>query len=418
MLKDKKKVELLKNTIMLYVLIFSSYIMGFITVPYQTRVFGPRIYGVVGVAAAVMVYFQLVIDFGFLLSATQEVSANREDKKKLSVIFSSITINKLLLILLSSVVMLIVCSMVAQWREYFLFFVLTFISTAISSLMPDYLYRGLEKMETITVRTVLIRLFFTLMIFIVVKEPKDYVFIPVLNIIGNSFALIGVYFHLYKKLGINLHWCGVDDLVKRFKASAIFFFSRIATTLYTATNTVVLDLLSAGTMTGYYTSADKIVATAKSGISPISDSLYPYMIKNRDFKLVRKILLILEPIIIIGCLVVFIFAKPLCVWFFGAEYEQTATILRALLPVVAVILPTYILGFPVLGAMGLNKHANYSTMFGSLIHICQLVLLWSIGELNLVTLGIATSVTETVILIYRIIVVIKNKGLLKGREEL
>ena len=84
----------------------------------------------------------------------------------------------------------------------FLLFILTFISTALTSLLPDYLYRGIEKMEAITIRTVLIRLFFTLMIFIVVKGPEDYLLIPILHIIGGIFALIGTYFHLYRKVGI------------------------------------------------------------------------------------------------------------------------------------------------------------------------------------------------------------------------
>ena len=415
-MKDRKNI-LLKNTIMLYILTFSSYIMGFITVPYQTRVFGRNIYGVIGVAAAVMVYFQLFIDFGFLLSATQEVSANREDKKRLSNIFSSVTINKFFLILLSSVILLLCCGFVEQWREHFLFFVLTFISTAIASLLPDYLYRGVEKMEAITIRTVLIRLFFTLMIFIVVKKPSDYLWIPILQLIGNLVALVGTYIHLYRKLNIFFCKCSFKDLLGTFKSASTFFFSRIATTLYTATNTVVLDLLFGGGLTAYYTTADKLVGVARSGLSPISDSLYPYMIKNKDFKLIKKILLTIEPIIIVGCIFVFVFAEELCICFFGKEYGQTSSILRALLPVIIVALPTYIFGFPVLGAMGLNKHANYSTIIGSIVHIVELFILYLLNGLNLVTLGLATSITESIILAYRLVVVIKNKNLLKDREN-
>ncbi len=48
----------------------------------------------------------------------------------------------------------------------------------------------------------------------------------------------------------------------------------IATTVYTATNTIVLNIISGtGAVTGYYTSADKLITTAKSGMSPISDSM-------------------------------------------------------------------------------------------------------------------------------------------------
>ena len=67
-----------------------------------------------------------------------------------------------------------------RWKEHFLFIFLYAIATIISSLIPDYLYRGIERMGSITVRTVSIRVFFTLMVFVLVKSPEDYLFIPIL----------------------------------------------------------------------------------------------------------------------------------------------------------------------------------------------------------------------------------------------
>ena len=136
------------------------------------------------------------------------------------------------------------------------------------------------------------------------------------------------------------------------------------------------------------------------------------MIRNKDFKLVKKIMLILEPLIILGCTVLFIIARPVCTWLFGAEYAQAADALRSLLPVAALVLPSYVFGFPVLGAMGLNKYVNYSTLVGSVFHIIGLSVLAILGSINLVTIGIMTSITEFVILCFRLTVVIKNRNML------
>ena len=407
-----KKV-LLKNTIMLYILTFSNYLLSFIVVPYETRVLGPEAYGLIGLATSIMVYFQLFIDFGFLISATEEVANSRENKQKLSLIFSSVTINKLILSLISLAVLLVLCFSISRWREHILFLMLFCLSTAIGSLLPDYMYRGIERMGTITVRTILIKLFFTLMIFILVKEPKDYIYIPILNVIGNLGALIATYIHL-RSMDIKFTSCRLKDILSRMKTSSIFFMSRIASTAYTAANTIILDFLSGGAMTGFYTSADKLVSTAKNGISPISDSLYPYMVKNKDFKLIKKVILVLEPIIILGCAILFIWANPICIWLFGDEYGYVGDVLRTMLPAVVFILPSYILGFPVLGAMGMNKHANYSVIVGSCIHIVNLLVMYFAGVMNIITLGFATSVAEGIVLIYRIIVVIKNKDKLRN----
>lgn len=55
---SSKKGVLLKNTVMLYIMQFSTYLLSFIVVPYETRVLGPTYYGKLGVATAIMVYFQ------------------------------------------------------------------------------------------------------------------------------------------------------------------------------------------------------------------------------------------------------------------------------------------------------------------------------------------------------------------------
>ena len=296
-----KKGVLLKNTLMLYILQFSNYFLSLIVVPYETRVLSPTNYGKLGVAAAIMVYFQLVIDFGFLLSATEEVSRCRDDRTTVSKILSAVTISKLFLAAGSGVVLLILCRVISAWTPDTGFYFLYFAATVLSSLMPDYLYRGLEKMTAITVRSVLIKAFFTIAIFFCLKTPNDYYVVPILNIIGNGTALLGVYLHLYRRLGLRFAQVSVKEVWSRFRSSITFFYSRIASTAYTAANTIILDLISAGgAAVGFYTSADKLITTAKNGLSPISDSLYPYMTANKDFKLVKKVLSIMMPLIVLG----------------------------------------------------------------------------------------------------------------------
>lgn len=401
------KLILLKNTILLYVLTFSTYLINFILIPYETRVLKPDAFGLLGICTAAMAYFQLIIDFGFMLSATEEVSLNRENKRTLSIIFTTVTINKIFLIALSGISLIALCNVIPSWKCNMTFFILMFAATSINSLIPDYLYRGIENMGAITFRTVIIKLLFAMLVFIFVKKPEDYIKISIINIIGNSAALIGVYFHLLRKINVHFVKINVSDAFSRLKASAVFFLSRIATTVYTVSNTIILGMISGNSAAAYYTSADKLVSTAKSGLSPIADSLYPYMIKNHDYRIVKILLAIFEPLIIIACITLFIFAEPLCVWFFGDEYRNSAYALRSLLPIVIFTFPNYILGFPVLGSMGQSKHANYSIIFASSIHIINLIVLYFSGHLNMITLGIAASVAEGLILLYRSIIIVK-----------
>lgn len=412
------KGALVKNTFMLGLLQLSTYLLGLIAVPYETRILTPSVYGVLGVATAVMVYFQLVIDFGFLLSATADVSMHQDDPEKLRKILTSVTIAKLFLAGVSGVVLLVLCQFVPAWQGKTGLFFLFFLSTVFTSLMPDYLYRGLEQMTAITIRTVAIRAFFTAAIFVFLKGPEDLYVVPLLNIIGNGCAMVLAYVDLARRF--HLRFCRVDfpEIVSAVKRSSVFFYSRIATTAYTSLNTIILDLISAGGVsTGFYTAADKLITTGKNCLSPISDSLYPYMTRNRDFKLVKKVLLLAMPLIIAFCACCFIWAEPLCIFLLGEEYGPAGNVLRAMLPVGIITLPNYILGFPTLGAMGLNKHANYSVIFGSVIHAVNLLVLYLSGHMNMVTLAILVSVAEASILAYRIVVIWKHRDKLKSKEE-
>ncbi len=412
---SSKNRMLLKNTVMLYVLQFSTYFFSFLTVPYQTRVLGPEIYGLLGVAAAVMMYFQLFMDFGFLLSATADVSKNRDDRQYVCKKITSIAIIKLLFAAICFAVMALLCLMLEQFSENKALYFSYLAAFVINSFLPDYIYRGLEQMTAVTVRTVLIKLFSCIMVFVFLREQTDYMMVPGFLLIGNTAAVVGAYWHLFKTFKYRFVKVTAKEVMHDLKRSSIFFYSRIATTVYSATNTVMLGMVdSVGVMTGCYTSADKVLALAKSGLSPISDSLYPYMVKNKDFKLVKKMLLVLMPIIIGGCAVVAVFAKPLCVIAFGQEFEGAANVLRAFLPAVVAILPSYIFGFPALSAMGLSKFANHSIFVGSAVHIVGLAVMLATNTLNGVTLAAMTSVSEWVILACRVIVVYINRSRMKG----
>ena len=100
---------LFSNTIFLYILTFSSQFFSFLTVPYLTRVLGPSVYGKVGIAVAYMAYVQIILDFGFILSATQKVVENREDKDKLGKIITAVTCVKLTLSIILLLYMAVLC---------------------------------------------------------------------------------------------------------------------------------------------------------------------------------------------------------------------------------------------------------------------------------------------------------------------
>ena len=145
----KKENRLIKNTIMLYIMTAGKYLLPLITLPYLTRVLTPNYYGIATYMTSTMTYFQVLIDFGFIYSATRDASLHRADKKRLGEILSQTIAAKLILCLLGFLIMLIMVPFVTIMKENFVLTLLYFLSVAITIFLPDYIYRGLEKMEIV-----------------------------------------------------------------------------------------------------------------------------------------------------------------------------------------------------------------------------------------------------------------------------
>jgi PST family polysaccharide transporter len=91
----------------------------------------------------------MLTDYGFSLSATQEISVHRDDPQKVSEVFSSVMLLKFLLLLLSfallSLVVLAVPRLRADWAVYYL----SFGNVVGMWLFPIWLFQGLERMKYI-----------------------------------------------------------------------------------------------------------------------------------------------------------------------------------------------------------------------------------------------------------------------------
>ena len=241
-MNDKKRV-LFKNTVMLYILTFSTYFFSFITTPYQTRVLEPTLFGVIGIAQACTVYVQLFLDFGFILSSTEDVARNKHDTNELSRIMSAVFVLKVLLGLVAYVCFTVVCFAVERFREYLLLYQLFFVATFINALLPDFLYRGMEKMSALTYRTVAIKLFFTATIFLFLRSKEQVAVVPLLTALGSLGACVWSYYDVYKRMDVRFVKVSKGYLWQTLKRSFGYFVSRIASTVYSATNTLLIGMI-------------------------------------------------------------------------------------------------------------------------------------------------------------------------------
>lgn len=398
------------NTMMMYLLAISSQVINVVTIPYQTRVLGPSLYGVVGVVVGVMGIVAVVVDFGFMLSATKMVSENRNSPEALSEILSSVTISKILLALMVLCVLSPFVFMVKVLKDNVALFVLYCIAYVSGSMLPDYLYRGMERMTTMVVRTVLIRSVFALLVFVFVRSRSDVLLLPVLLLGGNVCAIAFSFVELDRRYGVRLQKVSASLIASVMKTSAPFFASRSAATIYQSFNAVVLGVVCGGSVSvGLYMASEKILNLVKALSSPVADSLYPYMLRTRNYGLCRRILVIACPLLFCAGVVLFEYAGEVCSFVFGTDYYDAGELVRCLVPAMMVIFPTYIICFPVLVPMGCARQANCSTFIGAAIQLLLVGALLVSGELDAMSICVAASISEVAVFAFRLGMLVKNR---------
>jgi PST family polysaccharide transporter len=153
--------------------------------------------------------------------------------------------------------------------------------------------------------------------------------------------------------------------------------------MFTNTNAFVLGLTIGNTGVGYYSLAEKIYKALNSIYSPINLAMFPYMTKNRNLKLFKKILLwgIFGNILFLS---IFYFIFPIIIpYAFNDFSNYSFKVMEILLLSNLIALPSTFLGYPFLAAWGHPNFTNYTLMITSVIHV---VILFSLYLFNLISI--------------------------------
>ena len=406
MLKNNK---IFKNTFMLMILNIAKLVFPFITLPYLTRVLSTDCYGIVAYVKAVMVYMQVIVDFGFTLSATKMVVEAKDDNEKLNKIVSVNVFSKIFLACVSFSGLLVMIAFIPLLRENAMFTILSFVVVFLTVFLFDFLFRGIEQMHIITIRFVVMKMFSTILTFCLVKSDSDLFLIPILDILGSVVAVIWVLREI-KKLNIKIQipkWMECWNVIKE---SSVYFASNVASTSFNVFNTVVAGIALTTTEIAYWCVCMQIINAIQALYTPISDAIYPEMIRSKSLSLIRKVIRIFMPIITVGCIFTFIFGKWALLILGGGKYVAALPALRGLIPVLFFGFLAIIFGWPSLGAIGRVKETTISTVFACVFQVIIVITLLIYGKLTLFNMAITRSCVELLMFIVRFFYFWKYKG--------
>ncbi|PXF32852.1 hypothetical protein WH50_02140 [Pokkaliibacter plantistimulans] len=277
LLRSEEQKRLAANILALVVLQGVNYLLPLLTFPYLVRTLGIDTFGLLSFALAFTAYFVLLTDYGFSLSATRQISINRDNQTSLNEIFSAVLMAKLVLMALSLVLLMVAIMIFPSLKKDWLVYILYFGTVLGQTLFPVWLYQGLEKMKYITYINIASKAFFTICIFIFIHKQQHYFWVPIFSSMGSITVAVCSLYIAYKNFDMRFKIQSWQTVKSYLVEGWHVFLSRIYANLYGSTNIILLGIMTNHTIVGYYAIADKIVQAIAGLFGPILQAFYPYL---------------------------------------------------------------------------------------------------------------------------------------------
>lgn len=384
-IKELLKKKSVNNGLWLYALQFFNTIVPLLTIPYITRILGATQYGVFSLALNYTSYLQVVVEYGFALSATRRVALLKSDDE-LSALFVSVISSRFILYFISIFITGIYVLLTNRNQEFYWCLIILAVALVGYCFQENWLFQGKQEMRFISISGIIARTITTSCIFLFVRSRDDillycilYSLSPiVINLIG---TIIAVY--RYK---LKWKWISFKEIVFTLKDGMYVFFTNLSSKVFGAIGVTFLGVFESDYQVGVYSALYKIPYVIMILWLPISQVIYPISSKKiidsyasgRVFiNKMRNYCLILFAGI---ALVVGLLSKQLSHILFGEEYSKYHYIIIPLLVWMILGILNNFVGIQTLVGSGHDKEYSKAFQIGVICTILfNLVFIYFFG---------------------------------------
>lgn len=316
--------SLFKNAFYKVLLNVFNLIVPIVIGPYVYRVLSKDLIGRYNYGYSIFNYFFILASFGIYGYALREISRVREDKTRLSQLFT----NFFLLGVISNVLIIIVYIgfNFVFFRNTPMFNVLLIltINMVANIFYIEWANEALENFDFITKKTIVVRLIYVVLIFAMVRSPKDflnYVFLSTLYTFLNNIAS-----YVYIVKNIKFDFSNIK-LKKHVKYLVMVLVMSNGSVLYTQFDKVMLGKFISEASVAYYTISQNIMGIINTVILSVVFVTVPRLsniLANRDKKdyldLIHKSTKTLMAFLFPAALGIYVLANEIVFLFGGSEY--------------------------------------------------------------------------------------------------
>ncbi|MCR5267643.1 MAG: oligosaccharide flippase family protein [Lachnospiraceae bacterium] len=399
---DLSKPDLKKNFIYRLIYEILLYAIPVIALPYVSRVIGADGVGEYSYTYSVISYFMMFGALGTVSYGTREIARKRDDKAAYTKAFFEIELLSVFICLLCLLLWIALILYSVKYRLLFLALTPFLIGTMLDI---SWFYVGLERIGTLTLTGMSVRIAGLVLLFALVRSKEDLVTYCLIN----SVTLLGANLAMWIALPKYLGRTDLKGLRFRhhFRESLVYFVPTIAVSIYLVLDKTLIGLITEDPyQNGYYEQASRITGIAKSLAfviyNTVATARLSYLFAEEKYDEAKdRIRSSLDFILLLsfgsafGLLGI---AKTFVPVFLGDGYEPVTYLLYLMLPLIPVIAVSNCLGslyYVPAGKRG--KSAGYIVAGAVLNLLLNLCLIPFLGATGAVIASLAAEFVITVL---------------------
>ena len=401
-LRNEGNRHLLENVSYITILQMFNVVAPLITYPYLVRVIGRDMYGVFITAQVLVSYISLFVIWGSDSVCAKYISIHRDDKQKLSEIFSSVLVGRTVVWFLGLITFLIIVYLTPTYRESSLIFVLTYGMVFFDVLFPQYLFQGLEKMKYATLVVVIVRLLFIILVFALVKESSDLYLVPLLYSIGYLLGGMASLYIIFCILGLRLTKVSSGNVYSLVKESSPIFASDLITAIKDRFNILLMGgLIGMGNVV-VYDLGMKINLLVTKPTEILRIAMFPRAAKDKSIPEVRKTIMVSFLISVLLVAVVNAALPYIVRLFLNEDVDLLPLRLFSLAPLMLSV--SVLIAFNVFVAFGYNRYVLNSILITTGCYLLLLISCYFTHHLNTLMIFVLISMVAYLVeFIYRVV---------------
>lgn len=265
----------LQNFIFLATIQASNVVISLITIPLLIQSIGVDQFGLVNLALSVIVLCNILVGFGYNLSAPREVAINHQNKEVLSHLVSNIIGSKVLMAFFATLGIGVAIFGLGMFKEYqwiLLFSVLLLFSEAT---LPLWFFQGMEKMKLISIANIFSKLLFLMGLVLFIHSPDQAKWVNfIMGAAGLGINLL-LLLYIHYQLHIKFYKPKFIQLFTSLHENGLLFLSNLASHISVNGGLIILSFFSTAEILGMFSLAERISMVLRIFPSLVIQAIYP-----------------------------------------------------------------------------------------------------------------------------------------------